>query len=118
MRAVYLIFLIVMISACQRNMILQDVGTEVDTGTVRQGKLVYKNIPTDSVASNYWKKVCEILPNELLDQYISSLRLYTDGKQEDLGGMNQMDETNENWQIDLDTADINFHNLDSSFVLT
>ncbi|GAB5524225.1 MAG: hypothetical protein Roseis2KO_20970 [Roseivirga sp.] len=98
-------------------MIPQDVGTEVGRWQISLAELKPGNTPQDSLATRYWLQVKSLLPNDLLEEYVTSLRLYTDGPQEDLGGLNQLDESNKYWQLDLDTADINFHNLDSGFVL-
>ncbi len=108
---------LLLISSCQRNMIPQDVGTEVGRWQITQAGPKPGNTSQDSLATRYWHRVKSLLPNDLLEEYVTSLRLYTDGPQEDLGGLNQLDESNQYWQLDLDTADINFHNLDSGFVL-
>lgn len=117
MRLLSLALGLFLISSCQRDMVPVETGTEVGNWQITQSGPVMHNKGEGSLATRYWKKVKWLLPNDLLDAYVTSLRLYTDGPQEDLGGLNQLDESNKYWQLDLDTADINFHNTDSVFVL-
>lgn len=98
-------------------MVPLEVGTEVGNWQITNAHLDMNHNYQDSLAVNYWDEVTSLLPTDLLEKYVTSLRLYTDGPQEDLGGLNQLDESNQYWQLDLDTADFNFHNTDSVFVL-
>ena len=90
---------------------------EVGVWNIKNGEIETANFEKDVLGVQYWETVSSILPNNLLDEYVVSLRLFSDGRNEDLGGMNQLDETVEFWQIDLDTADMNIFTKDSLKVL-
>lgn len=98
-------------------MVPLEVGTEVGNWQITNASLQLNDSYQDSLAVSYWDKVTSLLPTDLLEKYVTSLRLYTDGPQEDLGGLNQLDAYNKYWQLDLDTADFNLYNQDSVFVL-
>ena len=66
-----------------------------------------------NIAEDYWSTINSVLPKEYLKKYVVSLRLFSDGKDKNLGGMVQMNDSNTEWQIDLDTADLNIYKNDS-----
>lgn len=70
----------------------------------------------DQIAIDYWTVFYTLFPHEHIDRYIVSMRLITDGKDGDLGGLNQMDESLKRWQLDIDTADMNLNRRDSAHV--
>lgn len=117
MKPLYFLLLFLVMAACQKNMVPQEIGTEVNTWSITEGEFTPNRQSTDKLGSLYWNKITGVLPQALLNKYITSMRLYTDGPSEDLGGMSPLDDSNTQWEIDLDTADINLHNLDSVFVL-
>ena len=67
----------------------------------------------DTLAIKYWNYLNHKLPSKVLDKYISSLRLYTDGQYETMGGMTPLNDSNTVWEIDIDTIDFDFKNKDS-----
>ena len=69
------------------------------------------------MAQDYFNTINNTLPKDLIDKYVVSLRLFTDGKDGDLGGLNQMNESVDSWQFDLDTADVNIYSKDSIEIL-
>lgn len=81
-------------------------GTEIGTWQIVNGKIQASN-ESDSLARRYWNFLYDLLPNEPMNKYVVSLRLFTDGKDDALGGMRPLDRTNSRWQINLDTADVN-----------
>ncbi|MBN4070908.1 hypothetical protein JYT72_00230 [Crocinitomix catalasitica] len=70
----------------------------------------------DRLAAQYWDIFYTIFPHEKIDKYIISMRLITDGKDGDLGGLNQLDESLKKWELDIDTADMNLAQRDSMYV--
>ncbi|NOU60161.1 hypothetical protein [Marinifilum caeruleilacunae] len=90
---------------------------QVGVWKIENGRIESPNSKIDTLGFQYWEAVCSILPNDLLKKYVVSLRLFSDGRNEDLGGMNQMDETVDFWQVDLDTADMNIFSRDSIEIL-
>jgi hypothetical protein len=95
----------------------EKIGNEIGVWDVENGQLMTNANANFSVANNYWKQIYNILPSDLLDKYVVSLRLFTDGRDEDLGGMNQMNDAVKHWQIDLDTADMRLFSKDSIEIL-
>lgn len=79
---------------------------------ISEGTLVLKEHPKDILAEKYWSYLKNTLPEEILNKYISSLRLFTDGKDEELGGVTSMNEMNTKWEMDIDTLDFSFSNKD------
>ncbi|RKD94054.1 hypothetical protein [Marinifilum flexuosum] len=90
---------------------------QVGVWNVKNGNIESNKSENDQLGLQYWETIHSILPNDLLNKYVLSLRLFSDGKSEDMGGMNQLDETVEFWQIDLDTADMNIFTRDSIQIL-
>lgn len=85
--------------------------------SINNGKLVPKINPLDTKAHAYWAHIQDILPNSLLDKYIVSFKLFSDGADEDLGGLAPLDRFNQTWEMDIDTTDFNLKNLDSLHIL-
>ncbi len=84
---------------------------------VKQNELVLKNRVEDNTGQKYWAYLLNLLPPEPLEKYITSLRLFTDGEQEDLGGMSPLNDQNTAWEVDLDTIDFNLNSTDSIYIL-
>ncbi|WP_281615222.1 putative zinc-binding metallopeptidase [Flammeovirga sp. SubArs3] len=85
---------------------------EINNGSIK----LDKGTVEDNKAKVYWEYMKKVLPNEFLDRYVVAFRLYTDGKEEDLGGMSPLDESNKNWQIELDYIDNDLTSNDSSML--
>lgn len=115
MRSLPFLLILFTISACHPRLADQPIGDEVGEWTISSGKVVPNNTTADRLADEYWKGVNQLLPGDSLAKYISSLRLYTDGPEEDLAGMTQMDLFR--WRLELDTTDANFTRTDSAYVL-
>lgn len=90
----------------------EGVGDEIGIWEIERGNLIKKGLEEEEKAIKYWNAIYKILPNEYIDNYLNSFRLYTDGEGGDLGGMNQLDETNSNWQFDLDVMDMKIFSKD------
>lgn len=84
---------------------------------IEEGKLVPNEQLDNQFGQTYWEKVRSTLPDELLTKYVVRFTLFTDGEQEDLGGMTPLNDMNDEWEIDLDTFDMNLSNNDSLHVL-
>lgn len=84
---------------------------------VKNGELILKNTAADRQAETYWAYIKRVLPNDLMDKYVTSFKLYSDGEQENLGGMTNLDDLNKTWEIDMDTIDFNLNSPDSLFIL-
>ncbi|MCH2233830.1 MAG: hypothetical protein MK078_06210 [Crocinitomicaceae bacterium] len=90
---------------------------EIGVWDVKNGELIENGNNLDKIGLSYWGIVSSVLPNSILETYVVSLRLITDGRHGDMGGINQLDETLKVWQIDLDTADMRVTSTDSIMVL-
>lgn len=96
---------------------LANAQQQVGVWKVKNGKIESNKSENNELGIQYWECIQTILPHDLLNKYVLSLRLFSDGKSEDMGGMNQLDETVAFWQIDLDTADMNIFTRDSIQIL-
>jgi hypothetical protein len=79
-------------------------------------------IKTDSLnnaelATKYWTLVKSILPNEMLDSFVVSLELFTDGPSNYLAQVHALNDSNSEWKIQIDTSDVNCSWNDSLYVL-
>ncbi len=91
---------------------------EIGVWEIKDGILITNQATNNKIAQQYWKIVTNTLPNDLLHNYVSSFRLFTDGIEEDLGGINPMNDLNSKWQVDLDIADMDIHSKDSTHILS
>ena len=91
---------------------------EIGVWEIKEGTLITNDsLSYSSMAQDYFNTINNTLPKDLIDKYVVSLRLFTDGKDGDLGGLNQMNESVDSWQFDLDTADVNIYSKDSIEIL-
>jgi len=90
---------------------------EIGVWEIKNSKIVSTGHSDDRLASDYWGEIFRILPNDLLRKHVTSLRLFTDGKANDMAGMNQLDETNANWQIDIDVTDMDIYSEDKNHIV-
>ena len=91
---------------------------EIGVWEIKEGTLITNDsLSYSSMAQDYFNTINNTLPKDLIDKYVVSLRLFTDGKDGDLGGLNQMNESVYSWQFDLDTADVNIYSKDSIEIL-
>ncbi len=107
-----LIFLTILTISC--NVKAQD---EIGVWEISNGVFKADSLKNNLLGEKYYETIYSILPIEMLNKYVVSLRLFSDGKDEDLGGLNQIEESVEFWQIDLDTADVNLFTNDSIKIL-
>lgn len=77
---------------------------------IKKGNIHPKNSQKDSTAVRYWSFVKNTLPPNLLNKYVNSIRLFSDGEENELGGMTPLNDQNSAWEIDIDTIDFNFNN--------
>ncbi len=97
--------------------LISNAQSRLGSWEIEEGNLIQKEQLDNQFAETYWEKINSILPNETLQKYIVRLSLFTDGEQEDLGGITPLSENNNEWEIDLDTFDMSFHAGDSAYVL-
>ncbi|AZQ62091.1 hypothetical protein EI427_07505 [Flammeovirga pectinis] len=95
----------------------EKVGTEIGLWAIKNGEIILNNNESDVIGIEYWSFITNTLPHEPIKQYITSFRLYTDGIQEDLGGMNSLNENNSEWQIELDVKDTDLSSHDEKVII-
>ena len=95
----------------------EKIGDEIGIWEIKSGNLIKINATEENMAVKYWNSIYNILPHKEISNYINSFRLYTDGENGDLGGMNRLDESNANWQFDLDIKDMNIFSSDKKKVV-
>lgn len=122
MKKKLLIFVLTLIlsinSLCDSPINAEDIiGEEIGVWNIDNGKIEASNGKNEELAKTYWETIHTLLPEKLVDKYIRSLRLYTDGEKGDLGGMNQLDESNSNWQFDLDIKDMKVLSQDKEEII-
>lgn len=117
-RILWLVALFVgQIAVAQQTTVAKEI--EIGVWKVEAGQVVADSSNTNHkvLAQRYWDKVVEILPDSVMNQFVVSLRLFTDGKHEALAGMRSLDSLNQQWEIDIDTADMSLTNQDSAYIL-
>ncbi|MDY0779704.1 hypothetical protein [Tenacibaculum sp. IB213877] len=76
---------------------------------IRNGVLIEsKNSPETNLAQYNWNIFYTIFPKKITQKYIKRLVLFTDGVDEKTGALGALNEKNTEWQLVLDTADVNF----------
>ncbi len=90
---------------------------EMGVWDIKDGALIANKKQDNPLARKYWEVVTKTLPNDLLNTYVSSFRLFTDGIDEDLGGINPMNDLNSKWQVDLDITDMDISSNEPIHIL-
>lgn len=90
---------------------------EMGVWEIENGKLITNNEENNQLATTYWQVVTNTLPNDLIKNYVSSFRLFTDGLEEDLGAIIPMNDFNSKWQVELDITDMDINSMDSTHIL-
>lgn len=72
-------------------------GVFIET-TSKQTKLAKKN----------WQVFYNIFPKKITQKYVKKIVLFTDGVDEKTGALGSLNEENDEWQLMLDIADVNF----------
>ncbi len=68
--------------------------------------------PSNKPALDTWNYVYDLLPTELIDKYVTSFTLETDGKDGELGGLTPLDDYNSMWELSIDQADFTINEKD------
>lgn len=85
---------------------------------INKGNVVLRNVESDTYATAYWDHVSDILPNEVFHKYVKSLHLFTDGEENEMGGMTSLSDDNMSWEFDIDTYDFDIKNNDSTHIIS
>ena len=109
---IFTIFLKCSIGFCQTGVL-----TKGEVWKISEGNIQSNGSDKDVLSYKYWQYLNKILPTKLLTQHIVSLRLFTDGIANELGGISPLDKQNTQWEIDIDTYDFNFKNTHPSHIL-
>lgn len=104
-----------LLGACHPRLADQPIGDTVGNWTISSGSVVPLGTLADRIAQTYWTAANKLLPTDSLTKYISAFRLYSDGPEDDLGGLTLIDSFY--WKLELDTADFNLNRTDSAYVL-
>jgi len=108
----YTIILKCSIGFCQTGVL-----TKGEVWKISEGNIQSNGSDKDVLSYKYWQYLNKILPTKLLTQHIVSLRLFTDGIANELGGISPLNKQNTQWEIDIDTYDFNFKNTHPSHIL-
>lgn len=84
---------------------------------IHNGQLTLNDGENDVTAKAYWAQTLKVIPNELLIKYIASFKLFTDGIDEDLGGVSPLNKWNTKWELDIDTIDFDLQAKDSAQII-
>ncbi|NME69883.1 putative zinc-binding metallopeptidase [Flammeovirga aprica] len=93
------------------------VGKDIGIWTIENGKLIENQTYDNTLGTKYWVFIKNLLPETMLNKYVKRLRIYTDGEEGDLGGMTQMNESNKDWQLEIDIADLSFEETDKKKII-
>ncbi|WP_052444472.1 putative zinc-binding metallopeptidase [Flammeovirga sp. OC4] len=93
------------------------IGKDVGIWEVQKGEIITGSQYNNTLGVQYWNFINELLPHDLTKEYVHCFRIYTDGEEGDLGGMTLMNESNKDWQLEIDIADLNLEETDESKIL-
>ncbi|CAL2075158.1 hypothetical protein [Tenacibaculum sp. 190524A02b] len=79
---------------------------------IKGGKFVKNNSKNDELAQDHWKTFYEIFPKSITRKYIKKLVLISDGLDEKTGALGALNTRNDEWQLVIDTLDVNFKTKD------
>ncbi|MFD0962576.1 hypothetical protein [Pseudofulvibacter geojedonensis] len=87
--------------------------TQVDNETIgsweiHNGILLANTHVSTSLAQENWKVFKEMFPEELTHKYLKKLVLISDGIDEKTGALGSLNDENSQWELVLDTMDVNF----------
>ncbi|ANQ48605.1 hypothetical protein MY04_1228 [Flammeovirga sp. MY04] len=112
-----LLFLLSINCSLQAQKELDDeVGETIGIWTINNGGLITNDKYNDKEGKKYWSYIMSVLPHDLINEYVVRFRLYTDGIQDDLGGFNSMSESNKEWTIEFDIADMDLNSENPDYV--
>ena len=94
----------------------QNINLGGEKWDIYKGEIQLKGSLYDALGKRYWNYLNSKLPKEILKKYISSLRLFTDGRMGELAGMSPVNILNTQWEIDIDTLDFNFNNKEKLYI--
>jgi hypothetical protein len=80
--------------------------------TIKNGKFVSNNSKNDALAAHHWKMFYDIFPKTITKKYIKKLVLISDGLDEKTGALGALSVKNDQWQLVIDTIDVNFRSRD------
>lgn len=84
---------------------------------VNHGKVEKKKNPQDQLSQKYITYMNNYLPKELLNKYINSINLFTDGEDNTLASMSATNPENTEWEVSIDTLDVNLKRKEPEYVL-
>lgn len=92
----------------------EEIGNQCE---VNHGKVKHKNHNQDKLSEKYIAYMNNYLPKELLKKYITSINLFTDGEDNTLASMSAINPENTEWEVSIDTLDVNLKRKEPEYVL-
>lgn len=80
--------------------------------SIRNGRIVKNHSKNDELAQHHWDTFYEIFPQDITKKYIKKLVLISDGLDEKTGALGALNDRNDQWQLVIDTLDVNFRTKD------
>lgn len=75
---------------------------------IRKGIFIDKNQKENNLAKDNWKVFYNIFPKRITQRYIKKIELISDGIDEKTGALGALSLDNTQWQLVIDTLDVNF----------
>lgn len=85
---------------------------KIGAWTIVNGKFSKNNSKNDALAAYHWQTFYDIFPKELTKKYIKQIVLISDGLDEKTGAIGALNKRNDQWQLVIDTLDVNFRSKD------
>ncbi|MFV0248635.1 MAG: hypothetical protein ACK5H1_06720 [Tenacibaculum sp.] len=79
---------------------------------IENGKFIKNNSKNDELARYHWNTFYNIFPKNMAKKYIKKLVLISDGPDEKTGALGSLSTNNDQWQLVIDTLDVNFKSKD------
>ncbi len=107
-----------LVSCSQPSVEAFESSTPGDRWDIRNGEVVLRGVPNDTLARAYWARLVGTLPSDMLGRYVISLCLFSDGDGYRTGELVPLDSTNSRWELALDTVDVVLGGRDSARLLS
>ncbi|MGG8494827.1 hypothetical protein ACQY1Q_00280 [Tenacibaculum sp. TC6] len=85
---------------------------KIGVWNIKNGKFIRNHSKNDDLAELHWKTFYDIFPKTITKKYIKKIVLISDGLDEKTGALAALSTRNDQWQLVIDTLDVNFRSKD------
>lgn len=85
---------------------------KIGVWNIKNGIFIRNHSKNDDLAELHWKTFYDIFPKSITQKYIKKIVLISDGLDEKTGALAALNTRNDQWQLVIDTLDVNFRSKD------